>query len=229
MDLSAYRIVQESLTNVLKHAQARHVEVLLRSRGRCVEIDVTDDGTAAPGPGSGGLGLIGMRERVAVYGGDGAGRAAGPGRVPGPGDAAVRGRRAGAAMTIRVLIADDQELVRAGFRKLLDAEDGITVVGEAADGGQAVTLATRLAPDVVLMDIRMPRMDGLEATRRLTGSTAVQVLILTTYDLDEYVFEALRAGASGFLLKDSPPDSLISGIATVAHGDALLAPRSPGG
>ncbi len=127
-------------------------------------------------------------------------------------------------MTIRVLIADDQELVRAGFRKLLDAEDGITVVGEAADGGQAVALATRLTPDVVLMDIRMPRMDGLEATRRLTGSTGVQVLILTTYDLDEYVFEALRAGASGFLLKDSPPDSLIAGIATVAQGDALLAP-----
>ena len=127
-------------------------------------------------------------------------------------------------MTIRVLIADDQELVRAGFRKLLDAEDGITVVGEAADGGQAVALATRLAPDVVLMDIRMPRMDGLEATRRLTGSTGVQVLILTTYDLDEYVYEALRAGASGFLLKDSPPDSLIAGIGTVARGDALLAP-----
>jgi DNA-binding NarL/FixJ family response regulator len=127
-------------------------------------------------------------------------------------------------VTLRVLIADDQELVRAGFRKLLDAEDGISVVGEAADGGQAVALATRLAPDVVLMDIRMPRMDGLEATRRLTGSTAVQVLILTTYDLDEYVFEALRAGASGFLLKDSPPDSLIAGIGTVARGDALLAP-----
>ena len=127
-------------------------------------------------------------------------------------------------MTIRVLIADDQELVRAGFRKLLDAEDTITVVGEAVDGGQAVALATRVAPDVVLMDIRMPRMDGLEATRRITGSTAVQVLILTTYDLDEYVFEALRAGASGFLLKDCPPESLVSGIATVARGDALLAP-----
>jgi DNA-binding NarL/FixJ family response regulator len=127
-------------------------------------------------------------------------------------------------MTIRVLIADDQELLRAGFRKLLDAEDAITVAGEAADGAEAVALATRLAPDVVLMDIRMPRLDGLEATRRLTGSTAVKVLILTTYDLDEYVFEALRAGASGFLLKDSPPDTLISGIATVARGDALLAP-----
>ena len=127
-------------------------------------------------------------------------------------------------MTIRVLIADDQELVRAGFRKLLDAENTITVAGEAADGAQAVTLATELAPDVVLMDIRMPRLDGIEATRRITASTAVQVLILTTYDLDEYVFEALRAGASGFLLKDSPPDTLISGIATIARGDALLAP-----
>lgn len=127
-------------------------------------------------------------------------------------------------MTIRVLIADDQELVRAGFRKLLDAEDTITVVGEAADGAQAVVRATELAPDVVLMDIRMPRLDGIEATRRLTRTTGVQVLVLTTYDLDEYVFEALRAGASGFLLKDSPPDTLISGIATVARGDALLAP-----
>jgi DNA-binding NarL/FixJ family response regulator len=127
-------------------------------------------------------------------------------------------------MTIRVLIADDQELVRAGFRKLLDAEDTITIAGEAADGAQAVARATELAPDVVLMDIRMPRMDGIEATRQLTRSTSVQVLVLTTYDLDEYVFEALRAGASGFLLKDSPPDTLISGIATVARGDALLAP-----
>ena len=127
-------------------------------------------------------------------------------------------------MTIRVLIADDQELVRAGFRKLLDAEDTIAVVGEAADGDQAVARAAELAPNVVLMDIRMPRLDGIEATRRLTRSTAVQVLVLTTYDLDEYVFEALRAGASGFLLKDSPPDTLIAGIATVARGDALLAP-----
>lgn len=127
-------------------------------------------------------------------------------------------------MTIRVLIADDQELLRAGFRELLDAEDNITVVGEAADGAEAVTLATQLAPDVALMDIRMPRLDGLEATRRITRNTSVQVLILTTYDLDEYVFDALRAGASGFLLKDSQPDSLISAIATVARGDALLAP-----
>jgi DNA-binding NarL/FixJ family response regulator len=108
-------------------------------------------------------------------------------------------------VTIRVLIADDQELLRAGFRKLLDAEDGITVAGEAADGVEAVALATQLAPDVVLMDIRMPRLDGLEATRRLTGSTGVKVLILTTYDLDEYVFEALRAGASGSCSKTPRP------------------------
>jgi DNA-binding NarL/FixJ family response regulator len=127
-------------------------------------------------------------------------------------------------VTIRVIIADDQGLVRAGFRKLLDAEASITVVGEAADGVEAVAQASLHAPDVVLMDIRMPHMDGLEATRRITRSTAVQVLILTTYDLDEYVFEALRAGASGFLLKDSPPETLISGIATVGRGDALLAP-----
>jgi CheY-like chemotaxis protein len=118
-------------------------------------------------------------------------------RVPGPREAALRGRRAGAAVTIRVLIADDQELVRAGFRKLLDAENTITVAGEAADGAQAVTLATELVPDVVLMDIRMPRLDGIEATRRITASTPVQVLILTTYDLDEYVFEALRAAPAG--------------------------------
>jgi len=127
-------------------------------------------------------------------------------------------------VTTRVLIAGDQQLVRAGFRKLLDAEDTITVAREAADGAQAVTLVTELAPDVVLMDIRMPRLDGIEATRQITASTAVQVFILTTYDLDEYVFDALRAGASGFLLKDSPPDTLISGIATVARDDALLPP-----
>jgi DNA-binding NarL/FixJ family response regulator len=129
-------------------------------------------------------------------------------------------------MTIRVLIADDQELVRAGFRKLLDAEDTITVVGEAADGAQAVARATELAPDVVLMDIRMPRLDGIEATRRLTRSTGVQVLVLTTYDLDEYVFEALRAGASGFLGKSAEAEELLDAIRTVSRGDALLSPAA---
>jgi DNA-binding NarL/FixJ family response regulator len=127
-------------------------------------------------------------------------------------------------MTVTVAVADDQELVRVGFRKLLETEDGIDVVGEAADGIEAVGLAKRLRPDVMLMDIRMPNLDGLEATRQLTSQTDTQVLILTTYDLDEYVFEALRAGASGFLLKDCPAEMLIEGIFTVARGDALLAP-----
>ena len=125
-------------------------------------------------------------------------------------------------MSIRVLIADDQELVRTGFRKILEAEPDLEVVGEAADGGEAIERALLLRPDVVLMDIRMPRVDGLEATRRLAGST--RVLVLTTFDVDEYVYETLRAGASGFLLKDTPADLLVSGIHIVAQGDALLGP-----
>jgi DNA-binding NarL/FixJ family response regulator len=128
-------------------------------------------------------------------------------------------------VTVRVLIADDQALVRAGFRMVLDAEDGIDVVGDAADGAEAVAQARRLRPDVVLMDVRMPEMDGIEATRRLLATDpASRVVMLTTFDLDEYVYEALRAGASGFLLKDVPPERLVDGIRTVAAGDALLAP-----
>jgi DNA-binding NarL/FixJ family response regulator len=129
-------------------------------------------------------------------------------------------------VTTRVLIADDQDLVRAGLRMILDAEPAIDVVGEATDGRDALEKARLLHPDVVLMDIRMPELDGLAATRlRLeTPETTTRVLILTTFDLDEYVYEALLAGASGFLLKDSPPEQLIAGIAVVARGDALLAP-----
>ena len=128
-------------------------------------------------------------------------------------------------MTISILIADDQALVRAGFRKLLESEQSLRVVAEAADGLEAVELARRLQPDIVLMDIRMPRLDGLEATRRLLdGPTRTRVVMLTTFDLDEYVFDALTAGASGFLLKDSPPEQLIAAIQVVAGGDALLAP-----
>jgi DNA-binding NarL/FixJ family response regulator len=128
-------------------------------------------------------------------------------------------------MTVSVLIADDQALVRAGFRKLLEAEPSLRVVAEASDGVEAVELARRQQPDVVLMDIRMPRLDGLEATRRLLkGPTRTRVVMLTTFDLDEYVFDALTAGASGFLLKDSPPEQLIAAIQVVAGGDALLAP-----
>jgi DNA-binding NarL/FixJ family response regulator len=125
---------------------------------------------------------------------------------------------------LRLLIVDDQALVRAGFRKLLESEDGLEVVGEAGDGVEAVAAARRLAPDVILMDIRMPRLDGIEATRQLATGGRPAVLILTTYDLDEYVFEALQAGASGFLLKDAPPDDLVAAVRTVARGDALLAP-----
>ena len=125
---------------------------------------------------------------------------------------------------IRVLIADDQALVRGGFRLILDSQDDITVVGEAADGLEAVDLATRLQPDVTLMDIRMPELDGIQATRRLVADGASKVLILTTFDLDEYVYEAMRAGASGFLLKTVRPQQLAAAVRDVANGDALLAP-----
>jgi DNA-binding NarL/FixJ family response regulator len=125
-------------------------------------------------------------------------------------------------VTIKVLIADDQALVRTGFRKILESEPDLEVVAEAGDGGEAVEAALLLRPDVVLMDIRMRRLDGLEATRRLAGKT--RVLVLTTFDLNEYVYEALRAGASGFLLKDAPADQLVTAIRVVAAGEALLAP-----
>jgi DNA-binding NarL/FixJ family response regulator len=126
---------------------------------------------------------------------------------------------------IRVVVADDQELVRAGFSVILDTADGITVVGEAATGAQAVARAAQHRPDVVLMDVRMPEMDGLEATRLITATpSAPKVVMLTTFDLDDYVYAALRAGASGFLLKDSPRADLIAAVRAAAAGDALLAP-----
>jgi DNA-binding NarL/FixJ family response regulator len=128
-------------------------------------------------------------------------------------------------VTLGVLIADDQALMRAGFRMILEAEPDLEVVGEATNGHEAVTEAGRLRPDVVLMDVRMPEMDGIEATRRLLdGNDDTKVVMLTTFDMDEYVYEALRAGASGFLVKDVPPEQLIAGIRSVASGDALLAP-----
>ena len=131
----------------------------------------------------------------------------------------------GAVDPIRVLIADDQALLRGGFRMILDAEEGVDVVGEASDGAEALRLAEELRPDVVLMDVRMPDLDGLEATRRLTArADAPKVVMLTTFDTAEVVYEAMQAGASGFLVKDLPPDQLVAGIRTVAAGDALLAP-----
>jgi DNA-binding NarL/FixJ family response regulator len=127
-------------------------------------------------------------------------------------------------MSIRVLIADDQSMVRAGLRLILESQPDMEVVAEAADGEEAVAAAVRHSPDVVLMDVRMPRMDGIEATRRLTTERSARVLVLTTFDVDEYVFKALQAGASGFLLKESSPEQLISAIQLVAGGDALVMP-----
>jgi DNA-binding NarL/FixJ family response regulator len=128
-------------------------------------------------------------------------------------------------VSIRVLVADDQALVRSGFRLILEAREDIEVVGEAEDGAEAVELARRVDPDVILMDVRMPKMDGVEATRRLTAAgSSARVVILTTFDLDEYVHEAIRAGASGFLLKDVQPAQLVEAVRVVAAGEALLAP-----
>src|SRR5207249_1413163 len=143
--------------------------------------------------------------------------------VPGPCPASVGWPRA----MITVLLADDQALVRAGFKALLDAEPDIEVIGEAADGEQAVRQAAQLIPDVVLMDIRMPGLDGLEATKRIVHDERLdrtRIVILTTFDVDEYVFEALRVGASGFLVKDTEPEVLLQGVSAVARGDALLSP-----
>jgi DNA-binding NarL/FixJ family response regulator len=131
-------------------------------------------------------------------------------------------------VTIGVVVADDQAIVRAGFRLLIDSEPDLTVLGEAADGAEAVAVTRQTVPDVVLMDIRMPVMDGIAATRLITAdpqTAATRVLILTTFDLDEYVFAALRAGASGFMLKDRPPEELLSAVRVIAAGEALLAPN----
>ena len=130
-------------------------------------------------------------------------------------------------MTITVVVADDQALVRAGFRVLVNSADDLEVVGEAADGVEAVSVVEATRPDVVLMDVRMPKMDGIEAMRQIVGSPSAcesRILMVTTFDLDEYIFDALRLGASGFLLKDTPPEELLAAIRVIAQGDALLAP-----
>ncbi len=189
-----------------------------------LEIEVLDDGKAAvPSPAVvGGHGLMGMRERVGLHGGHlRAGRARRrlrrPRHVP-----AERGHPG----MIKIVLADDQPLVRGGFRLILEAEEDVAVVGEASDGEEAVSAALRLQPDLVLMDVQMPRVDGLEATRRIAANAAIhaRVMILTTFERDDYVFEALRAGASGFMLKNATPEDLVRAVRIVAAGEALLAP-----
>ena len=211
------------------------------------------NGKSAPGSGTG---IAGMRERAAIVGGQleagprpGGGFAVAAELPLGPpeptgtekrrhegADGPARAIRAGRAsrasgprgqVVIRVLLADDQALVRAGFKALLDARDDIEVVGEAADGAQAISLAKTLLPDVVLMDIRMPVLDGLQATQAITADPrlgGVRIVILTTFELDEYLFEALRYGASGFLVKDTEPVDLVTAVRVVAQGDSLISP-----
>ena len=222
VDLSAYRLVQEALTNTLKYAGPAQAWVTLRWRER---------GARARGGERRPHRVLAERLRPRARGHARArralrrharDRAARRRRLRRPMSSTTGVRR----MTVRVLIVDDQSLVRAGFRMILDAEPEIEVVGEASDGLEAVLAARQMEPDVILMDVRMPNVDGLEATRRLLDGRdeGPRILILTTFDLDEYVYEALRAGASGFLLKDTPPEQLVEAIMVVARGDALLAP-----
>ena len=230
LELSVYRVVQEALTNVVKHAPGARAAVDLAVCDREILLDVTDDGGPA-GPGRRrAAGRPGTRDRRDARADRSVRRAAGcraGRRTPGlPGDRPGPDR--GCGVTTRVLVVDDQALLRTAFSSLIDAEDDLDVAGEAADGRQAVELAASLAPDVVVMDVRMPVMDGIEATRQIFSERGrgayPRVLILTTFDLDEYVFEALRAGASGFALKSRPLEELLSAIRTVAAGEALLAP-----
>ncbi len=219
-----FRIAQEAVTNARRHArEATRVDVELRIDEAGATLEVRDDGRGAAS-GMVGYGITGMRERAALLGG-----ACEAGRLPAGGwavSATIPAKGVG-GVTLRVLVADDQDLVRTGLRMILDAQPGIEVVGEAADGAQAVALARSIRPDVCLMDIRMPVMDGLEATRLLAGPDVddpIPVVVITTFDLDEYVYAALRAGARGFLLKDAGAVMLAEAVRAAARGDALIDP-----
>ncbi len=243
--LTGYRVIQEALANAGRHAPGAPVHVGVRGSATALRI-VVSNGPAvlavAPGePGTGTHGLIGMRERVTGLGGELHRRTDRRRRLPHRRDATETGaggmsefphrkapERGAGGMSITVMIVDDQAMVREGFAALLNAQPDLRVVADAADGEQAVTVAGQHRPDVILMDIRMPGLDGIAATRRiLAGPPGVprpRVVILTTFDLDDYVFDALRAGASGFLLKDAPGADLVRAVRVVAAGESLLAP-----
>ena len=218
LDLAAYRVAQEALTNVIKHSGAASCQVTIHNEATAVGLEITDDGRGTSRP-----------QRRARDQGD-AGTGGSLRRdVPGRAGAGRRLHRQRAVPgMIRVLVADDQALLRGSLRLLVDSAPDLTAVGEAGTGAAAVALAVSEQPDVILMDIRMPGMDGIEATRQITTApetAATRVLVLTTFDLDEYVFAALRAGASGFLLKDTRPGDLLAAVRVVAAGDALLSPE----
>ena len=227
---AVYRVVQEALTNAIKHAGGATTRVELRWGEEALELRVADAGDGGPSPqlAGAGHGLIGMRERIRVHGGERRGGRAARRRLRGRRSPAAGARDGERAVSVRVLIVDDAELVREGLRMALEPAPGIEVVGEAGDGAAGVAEAERLRPDVVLMDVRMPELDGIEATRRIVAldGPPVRVLMLTTFDLDEYLFEALHAGVSGFTLKDTPPDELLAGVFAVARDDALVDPAA---
>ena len=224
---ATFRIVQEALTNVARYARPPRAAVSIHLTNGEAFIDVKDDGAHRSGPVGHGSGIAGMRERAALVGGR---------LEAGPSPDGL-GWRVHAVLPldrasdrddgIRVLLADDQAVVRRGLRTILEAEPDFEVVGEAVDGVEAVALARRRDADLVLMDVRMPRMDGLAATRLLAHPAAgapIDVLVVTTFDHDDVVFAALRAGAAGFLLKSAEPEALVDAVRTVARGQGLISP-----
>jgi DNA-binding NarL/FixJ family response regulator len=237
IQLTLFRIVQEALTNTLKHAgPSATADVEVVATGADVTASVANTGPQlSPHPAeNGGSGLRGMRERASLYSGvveagprpEGGWRVDARRRPPAVAGARRRTRaRVSESATTSILLVDDQPMLRMGYRMIFDAQPDLNVVGEAENGLEAIDLTARLEPNVVLMDVRMPDLDGVQATERIVASGSdSKIIVLTTFDLDEYAYGALRAGASGFLLKDAPPPDMLSAIRAVATGDAVVAP-----